>query len=246
MTYTPDLLIIVPLVVFAAYVVYGLSGFGSALVNVSILAHFLPLTIVVPASLLLDFSAAAMVGTRFRRDAQWRELVVIAPFVFIGMVTGVVLLINLPRDQALLGLGVLIGFYGAYTLARPQRLSIISRFWGAPMCLVGGALSGLFGTGGPVYVIYLSRRILDPMQLKASLAALLAFHSATRIVMYLITGLLLQKEVLLGALALFPVMWIGMRLGVRLHARLPRERVLQVMSLVLIATGVTLVLRALV
>ncbi len=246
MTYSPELLIIVPLVVFTAYVVYGLSGFGSALVNVSILAHFLPLTIVVPASLLLDFSAAAMVGTRFRGDAQWRELAFIAPFVLTGMVAGVMLLIRLPRDQALLGLGLLIGFYGAYTLARPQRLSVISRIWGVPMCLVGGALSGLFGTGGPVYVIYLSRRILEPMQLKASLATLLAAHGSIRIVMYLVTGLLLQKEVLLGALAMFPIMWIAMRLGVRLHARLSPDRVIQVMSLVLMVTGITLVLRAVV
>ena len=244
MTLTPELFVIVPLVVFTAYFVYGLSGFGSALVNVSILAHFLPLTIVVPASLLLDFSASAMVGFRFHRDAQWRELLLVGPFAFIGMLAGVVLLINLPREQALLGLGVLVGFYGAYTLVRPHRLTVIRRIWAVPMSLVGGALSGLFGTGGPVFVIYLSRRILEPLRLKATLAALLSFQGATRIVAYLITGLLLQPEVLIGALALFPVMWIALRMGVQLHARLSRDRVVQVMSAVLLATGVTLVLRA--
>lgn len=238
-----ELLLIAPLVVFSAYVIYGASGFGSALINVSVLAHFLPLTIVVPLSLLLDFSAAMLVGMRFRAGVQWHELSLLALFGLVGTVAGVVLLISLPRDYALIALGVLIVAYGTYSLSRPDHFSSINRLWAVPAGLFGGALGGLFGTGGPVFVIYLSRRISDVMQLKASLAGLFAFQNATRIVAYLISGLLLQWHVLLAALALFPVMWLGVRVGNRLHSALPRARVIQLISAVLIATGATLVMR---
>lgn len=239
-----QLLLIAPLVVFCAYVMYGVSGFGSGLVNVSILANFLPLTVVVPLSLLLDFTASMLVGTRFQSGVQWRELAVLAPFGLLGTVTGVALLINLPRAYALTALGVFLVSYGLFSLTRPHKLSLISRLWAPPTALLGGAIGGLFGTGGPVFAVYLSRRLQDKVQLKATLASMFTFQTASRIVAYSISGLLLQKTVLLGALALSPLMWFGLKLGNRLHATLPRQRVLQAMALVLVATGASLIARS--
>jgi uncharacterized protein len=241
-----ELLVIVPVVVFAAYVVFGLSGFGSALINVPILAHFLPLTTVVPLTLLLDFSASMLVRSRFKAGVQWREISVLVPFAAVGTVTGVFLLINLPREQALLTLGALVGFYGLYSLLRRRPNMVpISRLWSVPTGVAAGVVGGLFGMGGPFYVIYLSRRLNDLIQLKATLAGIFSLQTAMRIVALLISGLLLQRHVLLGAAALFPVMWIGLRVGHDLHTRLSRERVLQVVSLVLVAAGGTLIFRAL-
>jgi hypothetical protein len=46
--YPAALLVIAPLIILVGYVVYGLGGFGSAIVVGPVLAHFLPLTFVVP------------------------------------------------------------------------------------------------------------------------------------------------------------------------------------------------------
>ncbi len=234
-----------PLVVFSAYVIYGVSGFGSALINVSLLANFLPLTIVVPMSLLMDFSAAMMVGVRFRAGIQWREFGFLIPLMLTGIGAGVFLLVNVPREYALATLGVLVTVYGLYSIWRPQGQRRISRAWGVPTALFGGALSGMFGTGGPVFVIYIARRVLDPLELKATLAGIISFQSATRIVAYTISGLLLQKEVLIGALLMSPLMWLGLRLGNRLHASLPRARVMQIIAIMLVASGAALLFRSL-
>ena len=53
--------LIAPLVVFAGYVAFGISGFGSAIIVVPILAQFLPLKFVAPLMVLLDLSAILMV-----------------------------------------------------------------------------------------------------------------------------------------------------------------------------------------
>lgn len=244
MELAPELYVIVPLAVFTAYVIYGVSGFGSALINVSILAHFLPLTIVVPLSLLLDFSAAMMVGFRFRTGIQWSDIGYLVPFMLTGIGTGVFLLVNVPREIALMILGVFLVVYSLYSMYRPKISRPIGRWWGVPTGLFGGTLSGMFGTGGPVFVIYMTRRGVDPRQLKATMAAIISFQSMTRIVAYTISGLLLQIEVLIGALLLAPVMWLGVAVGNRLHVTLPRERVFQIIALVLLASGAALIVRA--
>jgi len=61
-------------VVFGAYVIFGISAFGAALFTVPILSHFLPLDYVLPMCVLLDVSAALALGVRFSREADWKEL----------------------------------------------------------------------------------------------------------------------------------------------------------------------------
>jgi uncharacterized membrane protein YfcA len=41
---SPWLFVVAPLVIIVAYTVFGLSGFGSTLVSVPLLAHFLPVS----------------------------------------------------------------------------------------------------------------------------------------------------------------------------------------------------------
>lgn len=245
MDIAPELFLLAAGVVLLAYVIFGVSGFGSALINVPVLAHFLPLQTVVPLALLLDFSASLLTGTRFRRSVHGREIGVLVPFGILGTILGVILLVNLPREAALLALGALILCYGVYNFFRHEHATRISRRWAIPAGLLGGTIGGMFGTGGPVFVIYLSRRLTDTAQLRANLAAIFTLQTAARIVIFLISGLLLQLTVLLTALALFPVMLLGLRLGNLLHARLSRMRIMQVISALLILSGITLIGRAL-
>ena len=60
----PAVLIAAPCIVFAAYTVFGITGFGSALISIPLLAHFLPLDAIVPLMVLVDFSAALTSGMR--------------------------------------------------------------------------------------------------------------------------------------------------------------------------------------
>src|SRR5258708_34958731 len=49
---------VAPAVIVVAYTVFGLSGFGSTLVSVPILAHFLPVSYLVTLMALLDLASA--------------------------------------------------------------------------------------------------------------------------------------------------------------------------------------------
>ena len=245
MEIAPHIFAVMAVVVLLAYITFGVSGFGSSLIIVPILAHLLPLPIVVPICLLLDFSASLLTGTRFRRNVQQREIGVLVPFGFLGTIIGVVLLVNLPREAALLVLGALILAYGAYNFFKHEHVRQISRRWAIPAGLLGGTVGGMFGTGGPVFVIYLSRRLSDTAQLKANLAAIFTLQTAVRIVIFLISGLLLQPTVLVTALVLFPVMLLGLLIGNRLHASLSRAHIMQVVSVLLVVSGITLIGRAL-
>ena len=70
-----DLIALAAPVVFIAYVVFGMTGFGAAMVAVPILAQFMPLSVAVPLVVLFDRPArrwsAAGTGGRCRAW-NWR------------------------------------------------------------------------------------------------------------------------------------------------------------------------------
>ncbi len=49
-------------ILLSAYFIRGITGFGSGLISVPLLALFLPLKFVVPLVLLLDFTASVVIG----------------------------------------------------------------------------------------------------------------------------------------------------------------------------------------
>ena len=82
-------------------------------------------------------------------------------------------------------------------------------------------MGALFGTGGPPYIIYLSHRLKDKAELRATFSGLFTFEGGLRLVAFLATGLLLQNGMLTALLAALPVMALGLYLGHRAHSASP-------------------------
>lgn len=241
---SPEILVFAPLIIFAAYVIFGISGFGSTLIAVPLLAHLYPLTFVIPVVVMLDCFGAFTMGLRLRADVHTRELLPLAPFMLIGMAAGVYLLLQVPAFILLACLGTFVLAYGAiYALGRGSVIRL-ARWSAAPLGLFAGATSSAFGVGGPLYVFYLTGRGATPGQLRASIPVIFMFTTITRIALFLTAGLF-NQEVLLTAALLFPVMLIGLYAGNRLHGRLRREHAIRIIGGFLIASGVSLLMRAL-
>ena len=86
----------IALIGLLAYIILGISGFGSALVSIPLLAHFLPLQSVVPLVVVVDFLATVSNGLRFREHVEVAELKLLIPAVIVGILSGVTLLATLP------------------------------------------------------------------------------------------------------------------------------------------------------
>jgi uncharacterized protein len=225
------------------YVVFGLSGFGSALITVPVLSHLWPMTFVLPVLATLDVVAALFLGVGQRRHAARAELVRMIPLAFIGALIGVTLLVNLPRDAALVGLGAFVMLYGAYALIERLPSTPVNGRWAYLAGVTGGASGAVFGIGGPAYVIYLSRRLRDKSALRATLATLVIFSVGSRLLLFALAGLVLWDE-LKVALVLLPFMFVGLWVGGHVHLRISRARFARFISLLLIAMGASLLMHA--
>lgn len=233
-----------PVVILLAYTVFGATGFGSSIITVPALAHLFPLTFTVPLATSLDVLAATTTSLRLRRLAWWKEVAHILPAIVVGIALGGTLLLRLPRAPALLALGIFVAAYGAWVLIGPRQLTHAPGWVAWPIGIVGGVFSVLFGTGGPIYIIYLSARIADKAALRATSAVIVTASVWIRFALFVVTGLMLHAQLLLVALVLLPVMVGGLRLGNRLHDALSRQGVLKLIAGLLVGNGIALVVRA--
>ena len=79
-------------VLFMAYMVRGIAGFGSGLIAVPLLAQVFPVQEVVPVVVFLDYIGSASQGLRNRNSIAWREQLPLIPFSLIGVAAGLTLL----------------------------------------------------------------------------------------------------------------------------------------------------------
>jgi uncharacterized membrane protein YfcA len=247
MPFTDDPITVVAIgavAVFLGYGLFAITAFGAAIIAVPIITHVLPLSEVLPVTVMLDLAAASTLGLRARADADRSELYRLVPFSLIGAVLGVTLLVSLPRRAALLSLGVFLLLYAAWSLAEGGRLREIGPQWAASAGLVGGAMGTVFGVGGPPYVMYLSRRLADATRLRATIAVMIALSVAIRLVVFAAAGLMTVDRLVL-AVTLAPFAACGFWLGSRVQRRVPRAVAVRLLNLLLLVLGASLLSRAL-
>ena len=108
-------------------------------------------------SLSAKVSGSSKVSTGSKRKSLKRLL----PWMLLGIALGVTLL----RDAGarwpliLLGAFVLVVCFQGLRGARGGPKPPLKPIWAFPFGVFGGVFSALFGTGGPIYTIYLSRRL---------------------------------------------------------------------------------------
>jgi hypothetical protein len=235
----------VPFVILAGYIMFGATGFG-------FVDHFSSRACPLVSA---DVCGAADHGARLCRDDQ-REFSSVAPRRFRRVATHCAG--NAHRDRGgydgtvqaaawagAVGVGpVRHGVRHSFVRWGTTRVEGGASFWAWPVGIVGGMFSAVFGTGGPIYIVYLAARIHDKTALRATMSLMITISVILRTTVFIVTGLLLQLPVVAAAIVLLPLMFIGYYLGNRVHHALSRAGVMKVIAVLLVVNGASLIVRA--
>jgi uncharacterized membrane protein YfcA len=236
-------MVLVMCILMSAYFIRGITGFGSALISVPLLALSQPLQFAIPLVLALDFTASLVLGASNTKKANWAEIKVLLPAGMIGACIGAFALLRLPTQPVLVALGAFTMFFGFRNIFGLQPAGRLSRSWAIPAGLAGGGAGALFGAGSPPYIIYLTRRLLDKGEVRATFSWLIAIDGGFRLGLFLIAGLLLEPKLQMAyALGLLP-MALGLYIGNKVHLDMTSEGMLRVVGTLLVLSGLMLFLK---
>lgn len=233
-------------VIFGAYIVRGMSGFGAGLVAAPLLAYVLPIHVVVPLCGLLVFLLFIFLTIRDRHSVDWAELKLLTPPTIVGVVAGLLLFRLLDNRLLLILLGSFLVLYATYMLA-VNTLGLpafrCSRRWAIPLGFAGAFVDTLFGGGGgTLVVIYMHARGIGRASFRATVAALWFMEMIARISGYALAGYY-TREVLILFVVLLPMTWAGTWVGERLGNRVSQEAFSRILAVLLMLSGISLWLK---
>jgi len=246
MAIDPAAIMALAAVAFAGSVIFGVTGFGAALLTVPFATHFVPLPFALALYVLMDLANAFRIGFENPKNAVKSEWTRLVPAILAGTVAGLTLLVNLPRSTATLALGVFVFAFAIYSLTRHRDARrVLSTGWAYVAGFAGGVTSTLFGAGGPPYAMYLSHRGLSKAQYRATLGLATLTSISLRTVAFFAIGFLLDPRVWIYAAFIVPAGLAGIWAAGHLFRRISREVLMRAVSLMLLASGASLILRAL-
>lgn len=231
-------------IIFVAFFIRSLTGFGGALISVPLLALFFDLKFIVPLEALLEVVLSLLLLNSVYSSINKRALGPLVAGAILGSIIGSTMLASIADIWLKRVLGLLIILFALnYIWGKTTVRAAATRSgWGLLAGAIGGIFGGLFGTSGPPYVMYLSYRLPKKTELRATLIGLFTFDYGWRTGIFATTGLL-TLETLWLALYLTPALLLGTYLGHRVHLTINETLFRQVISLVLLSSGLLLLLQ---
>lgn len=240
----PQIVILSGIIVTIAFIIRGLTGFGSGLLMAPMLALFLDMKLIVPTAVLLSVLCGILLIFTFqtRKWIRKEDLLLLIIGAIIGTIPGTYVLSAYKSILLKRLLGLFISGYSLKMLFEKKRgVREVKSFMALIAGFLSGVLGGMFSTGGPPVIIYLNRKIRDKREFRATLVFYLLVANTWQSIALFYTRLI-NMEVVRFTLYLLPAFVIGSLIGSVLHIKINQVIFNRIIALVLLITGVLLII----
>ena len=230
------LLAVVAGIAFLAAFVQGVTGFGSALVAMPLLAPVVGVREAAALVALLSLAVNFALLLPARRELPWRRVAPLLAGSLAGIPAGVLLLAGTdPRlARGLLGISLV-----ATSLAMLRaRHPTIGPGKGPALALgaIAGLLGGAFNINGPVVTLYAAARGWGREETHPALQLYFLASGLLIVALHGVAGVT-SRQVLLASAVSMPALGLGSIAGWAVHRRVSEERYRRLLLLTLLASG---------
>lgn len=237
-------LILLSAISFGGFFIQGVTGFGANLFTISFAILLFPRTLILPICLLFTSLQTLFIVYREHREINFRQFfTILALAALCGMPLGI-LTVNYLNETLLKALLVIFIFiYSGKELYKILKVKVKAE-GGAKgniveyvLPILSGAFETAFGTGGPLIMAYLSRKIQSKNSLRATVSLYWTVLNST----ILIWGLFIDKSLRLDptlTLCVLPGVVLGQVISKIVSNRLSDQKFYIVLHSVLILSAV--------
>ena len=237
-----DTYLLICAVIFFAGFTQGLSGFGSILLAIPLLAAFLDIKTVIPLTALAGFAMTTILLIQLWKHLSWKE---ITPFL-IGTVPGIPLgvqfLKQVDKSTVELVLGSLLLAYSLYSLVSRRLQGGTRKGWAYVFGFLEGCLGGAFSASGPAVIVYTSLQDWPKDRLKASLQGMFFVLDLIVVLFYLMNGFVTPVVLKYFGVS-FPALLCGTLVGALFYGRINDVQYRKVMFVLLGLLGALMIFR---
>jgi uncharacterized membrane protein YfcA len=232
-------------VVVIAFAVETAAGFGATILTLTLGAFFFKVDPLLATLLPINCVTSSLLVWRGRKGIAWSILLteVTVP-IGVGFALGLVARARVPTDKIIIAFALFVAALATHELRKIAKGATLPRPAYAPLWILGGGvMQGLFGTGGPLVVYSLSRRIEDKGVFRSTLAVVWLALNLGLVASLVNQGDAFSQTSLLASVALTLPMLVGMAIGDAVFKRLQPEPFRKFIYQLLLVASLLLLLR---
>ena len=226
--------------------VQSITGFGAAVVMMTILPHFFTMAVAPSVSTSICLGLTATLAWRLRRKIDLRITLPPTLLYAVASVTAIQFIGKMDLRVMTLAFGVFLMLLGSYLLLTEKkdvRVRITPPV--TVVCsLLGGICGGLFSIGGPIMAVYYLAVTKDREEYLANAQANFAVNNVTSITTRILNGYYTLDLLPLTLLGIAGVV-CGQRFGLNLGSRLNADQLRRVVYAYVIFSGAVTVVQQL-
>ena len=219
--------------------VQRVSGFGLGIFAMMFLPHFTPThTAAAAVSSLFSCVTSSYNAIRYRRNAEYKTAVpmICAALVAIPLAVRFSAVVSAPLFKSLLG-AVLIAL-SLYFLFLNANIKLKPNFANGLLAgAIGGTLGGLFSTGGPPAVLYLSNATKNNITYFATIQFYFCFTNLYATSMRIANGIINADIIIFAAVGIIGCM-VGDWLGKKVFDKLDGKKLKRIIYIGMIISGI--------
>ncbi|MBN1551621.1 sulfite exporter TauE/SafE family protein [bacterium] len=232
-------------IALVAYFVKALTGFGPAIVFVSLGSLLASPKDIIIISVILDIAGGIYLFLLDRGFEHFKYLIALAVPAVAGTFLGVISLKIVPVDIFEAILAIIIFILGLWFLILFQSRSQISVSTDVPrlpdckglICAaIGGITGGLFGISGPPIIWYFGHRY-SKQTVRKLLVPLFLIEACGRLALYFSFDLV-QPQHIITAGFIVPALFVGLIAGNSMHVKISEKTFRQIIGFILIVVSI--------
>lgn len=157
-------------IIFLGCFTQSLTGFGVALVTMSLLPSLVGLKVATPLVALVGIALEVLLLIRYRESLKFKSILGLVLSAVIAIPIGVIYFRKLDENFSLFVLGLMIFLYALYALIGFRLPLLEHPAWPWMFGFAGGLLGGAYNTSGPPAIIYGNCRKWAPQEFKSNLS----------------------------------------------------------------------------
>ena len=212
------------IIMFGGSLVQGTIGFALGMIAMPLLVEAGFSLSQAVALTTLSIGIQVMFGAwQLRAHIPWHDVKLAAIVRFLTVAVGVLLLLTVETMDTvgvkrLVGVGVLLG-----VVVRVVAGKLVRRDWPTAASIaafsLSGVLQGLVAMGGPPLVLWMTTRDFRAQEARAFTMTLFLLNAPVQILLMLLLTQTMTPDVILMALVLAPLIYIGTTIGVHVGNR---------------------------
>lgn len=226
---------------FVAAFTQAVTGFGSALVGMPLLAQVVGVTLGAPLLALVSLPMNLILLVSQRRGFDVRAVWRIALASLLAIPLGIAAPGVVSERAIVIGLGVILVAYGLYALLAPRLPTLAGKGWAYLFGFFSGLLAGAYNVGGPPLVIYAACREWEADEFRSNLQGLFFLMNIVVVLGHTWNGTLNQVVLDYLPVALVALL-AGIGAGLALDRYIPEKMFHKLVLVMLIVLGARLIL----